>query len=193
MTNEHSDEQLIKNYLNGDEAAFEFLLRRYLTAIYNFTAQYVGFGPNAEDMTQEAFIKAWKNLKKFNASKRFRPWLYKIAYNTVVDHLRRLKTTVISIDDNEDLDQLDYLSDSPDPLEQMENTEYAVTIERAMGKLSEIHRTVIHLYYREQLSLPEIAEVLKKPADTVKSRHRRALLKLRQLLAEDPRVSNNAR
>ncbi len=86
-----TDEQLIKNYLIGDNKALELLIKRYLTPIYNFVLRYVKNTSEAEDVTQEVFVKVWKNLKKFNDNYKFKSWLYTIAKNTSLDYLKKKK------------------------------------------------------------------------------------------------------
>ncbi len=184
-----SDEKLVALYLAGDEAALQSLVRKHMTGIYNFVAQFVGYGQNAEDIAQEAFIKTWKNLKKFNSTKKFKPWLYRIARNSAIDYLRQRKITVplVNTYDDEETNEADYLADpAPLQLEQAMSLETKKAIQKIINSLPQIYSTVLKLYYLEELSMTEIAEVLSEPVDTVKSKHRRALIKIRQLIFEDP-------
>jgi RNA polymerase sigma-70 factor (ECF subfamily) len=84
------DEKLVEAYLKGDKRALEILIKRYLKAIYNFAYKYVG-KEEAEDVTQEVFLKMWRNLKKFKKEKNFQSWLWTIARNTCFDFLRKKK------------------------------------------------------------------------------------------------------
>ena len=86
---ELSDEKLIILAKNGQETAFSALVQRYLSLVYNFSFRYTSSTTDAEDITQEVFIKVWRNLKKFDDSKAFRPWLYKIAKNTSLYWLKK--------------------------------------------------------------------------------------------------------
>lgn len=185
-----SDEKLVEQYLKGDEEALAFLIHKYTSPIYNFTAQIVGRGQNAEDITQETFIKAWKSLKRFDVNKKFKTWLFYIAKNTAIDYLRKRKiaTVDLNIDVGEDEeDGVEKLADPAIlPFENLVLQEQAEIVQKAVDGLPEIYRAVLNLYYQEQLSLPEIAEVFKEPVDTIKSRHRRALLKLKELLISAP-------
>lgn len=186
---EISDEKLVEQYLKGDEGALAFLVHKYTSPIYNFVAQIVGRGQNAEDITQEAFIKAWKSLKKFDVSKKFKTWLFRIAKNTAIDYLRKRKIVVVDLNISEDDDEagIETLADpSVLPFESLILQEQAKVVQKAVDELPEIYRAVLNLYYQEQLSLPEIAEVFNESVDTVKSRHRRALLKLKKLLISAP-------
>ncbi|MCX6813734.1 MAG: sigma-70 family RNA polymerase sigma factor [Candidatus Azambacteria bacterium] len=92
-----TDEQLVKNYFKGDEKSLEELIRRYLPLIYNFSRRYAGDPDNAADITQEVFVKVWKNLKKFNTSKNFRVWLFTIAKNTALDWLKKKNALPFSL------------------------------------------------------------------------------------------------
>ncbi|MFA5062175.1 MAG: RNA polymerase sigma factor [Patescibacteria group bacterium] len=186
MPDLHSDEQLVAAFLTGDEAALNILIQRYTARVYNFVAQYIGHGQDAEDTTQETFIKVWKGLRRFDTTKKFKPWLFQIAKNTAIDFLRKRKlpilTTVVDDDENA-INPVDVLSDqTPLPLEQMAVVERAAIIQKALNLLPNIYSTVINLYYLEELTLAEIAEVLSESLDTIKSRHRRALIKLRELI-----------
>lgn len=98
MTNA-TDEQLIKQYLKGDENSLEILIKRYLKPIYSFVYRNIGNSEKAQDITQEVFIKAWKNLALFRTSKAssgagFKSWLFTIAQNSCIDYLKQKKTAV---------------------------------------------------------------------------------------------------
>ena len=89
---DYSDEQLINNYLKGDEKSLEILIHRYLKPIYNFVYRYVNNKQEAEDVTQEVFVKTWRNLKKFKRNKSFKTWIFSIAKNTAIDSFKKKKT-----------------------------------------------------------------------------------------------------
>ena len=84
-----SDQQLISAYLKGDQAALEILISRYLRLVYDFICQFAKNSADAQDITQEVFIKVWKNLKKFDRQKSFKSWLYTISKNAALDFLRQ--------------------------------------------------------------------------------------------------------
>ena len=84
-----SDNEIIIQYLNGDKDAFTEIVNRYLKLIYNFTYRLVGNEKVAEDISQEVFLKAWKNIKKFDLEKNFKTWIFSIAKNTAIDYLRK--------------------------------------------------------------------------------------------------------
>src|SRR3989338_6167993 len=84
-----SDQQLIADYIAGDEKSLKLLVRRYLKPIYSFTYRYVGGGQDAEDGTQEVFIKIWRHIKRFDQNKSFKTWIFAIAKNTAIDFLKK--------------------------------------------------------------------------------------------------------
>ena len=182
---EKSDEQLITEYFEGDEEALALLVRRYLTPLYNFIYRLSGNAGDAEDIVQEAFVKAWRHLKKFRRGANFKTWLFTIAHHTAIDHLRRRRRLVFSDFENGDAGNVltDTLIDTeslPDELwRRAEDREY---VEALLLRLSPAFREVLYLRYNEELTFDEIGGVLGKSIDTVKSQHRRALLLLRKLI-----------
>ena len=91
-----SDEQLVWDYLKSDEKSLELLIRRYLKPIYSFVYRYVGKAHDADDVTQDVFVKVWRNLKKFDREKSFKTWIFAIAKNTAFDHLKKKKAIPFS-------------------------------------------------------------------------------------------------
>ncbi len=183
----NSDQKLIADYLKGDEKSLEVLIHRYLKPIYSFVYRYVGNKHEAEDITQEAFIKVWKNLKKFDQSRSFKTWIFSIAKNTAIDFLKKKKTVPFSEFENEERKNtlIETLTDlSPLPQEILEKKDISQTLARAMEKLSPKYRMVLFLRYNDHFTFREIAESLGEPIDTVKSQHRRALIILKRLLSE---------
>jgi len=182
-----SDQQLVSDYLSGDEKSLEVLFGRYLKPIYSFTYRYVGDGQDAEDVTQEAFVKVWRNLKKFDQQKSFKTWIFSIAKNTAIDFLKKKKATTFSEFENEEGENMitETLADpSPLPQELLEKAGVAQILNAAMEKLSPKYRMVLFLRYNDQFNFREIAESLGEPIHTITSRHRRALIQLKKLLTE---------
>lgn len=180
-----ADEQLVFDYLKGDEGSLEVLIRRYLKPIYGFVYHMVGNVHDAEDVTQETFVKMWKHLKKFDSRKSFKTWLFSIAKNAALDFLKKKKAIPFSALDNEDGDNvmIDSIADSEAlPSEIFDREDIASFLASAMAKLPPMYRAVLTLHYNEQLRFREIADVLGEPLDTVKSRHRRACSMLRKFL-----------
>jgi len=181
-----SDQQLIEDYFKGDEKSLEALIQRYLKPIYSFTYRYVNTLQDAEDITQETFVKAWKNLKKFDQNKSFKTWIFFIAKNIAIDFLKKKKTIPFSefSDNNGKNIIIETLVDSsllPDKL--VEKSDFVQVLNLAIAKLSPKYRKVLSLRYSNGFNFREIAEFLGESLNTVKSQHRRALTILkRQLL-----------
>jgi RNA polymerase sigma-70 factor (ECF subfamily) len=180
-----TDEELVKNFLAGDEMAFEDLLKRYLKPIYNFIFRFVYDRDAVEDLTQETFLKVWKNIKRFDPEKRFKTWIFTIAKNTAFDYLKKKKTVPFSFFTDEGGENwLENIADEhilPDVI--LERKNLAEELEAILEKLPPHYRAILLLHYKEDFSLHEIAEILGEPYNTIKSRHQRGLLKLKELLA----------
>jgi len=176
FSNHLTDKELVRQYkYTKDERALEVLIKRYLSQIYGFARNYTGNKDNASDITQEVFVKVWKNINKFDESKSFRTWIFTIAKHTVIDWLRH--KTELPLDDSFDL-----ADDSPSVLEQLMSKETSGKLSFAMTKLPSNYSSVIKLYINDGLNFREISETLKAPLNTVKSRYRRGLTLLKNLL-----------
>ncbi|MFA6521413.1 MAG: RNA polymerase sigma factor [Candidatus Gracilibacteria bacterium] len=181
------EQNLIKQYFAGDEGALEVLINLYLKPIYSFVYRYVNGAEEAEDITQEVFVKAWRNLKKFKQNKSFKTWIFEIAKNTALDFLKKKKTIPFSKFEDESGKNvlLETLADPAElPQELLNRQGIAKLLETAMSKLSPSHRMVLFLRYNDHFNFREIAEALTEPLHTIKSRHRRALIKLREILED---------
>lgn len=178
------DRQLIADSLLGDDEAFGRLLSKYLSSVYNFIVQLTRDRIAAEDLAQETFIKAWKNLTRFDQRRNFKTWLFAIAKNTTYDFFKKKKSIPFSFfEDAEGQSTLDMIDDetvSPETL--LEKEEKKEAVEAALESLSEQYRALLTLAYREDFSLAEISEILGVPYNTIKSRHLRALKFMKQAL-----------
>ena len=187
MNKNRSDKELIINYLEGNQESLEILIKQYLKLIYSFTYRYVGNAQEAEDVTQEVFVKVWRNLKKFDQEKSFKTWIFSIAKNTAIDHLKKKRAIPFCEFENEEGENMitETLADPfPLPHELLEKAGIAHLLTSAMGKLSLKYRMVLFLRYNDHFNFREIAESLGEPLNTVKSRHRRTLVMLKNLLSE---------
>ncbi|MDB4984458.1 MAG: polymerase subunit sigma-24 [Patescibacteria group bacterium] len=181
--------QWIKDSIKGDQSAFAELVRHYTAQIYNFCYRLTGNVQTAEDATQETFIKVWKNLKKFDAKQSFRAWIFTIARNTTTDFLRKKKSIPFSnIGNNTEEFAFEDILESDD--EHIEETigkvQDAHYVEKLLDEVPPDTKTVLTLYYQSDMTFDEIARVLGKSINTVKSQHRRALIKLREILSDAP-------
>ena len=172
-----NDQELVQNFLAGDDTAFEKLLKRYLKPVYNFLYRITNNSSVIDDLAQETFIKAWKNIHRFDQSKNFKVWLFAIAKNTAYDFLKKKKTIPFSFYTSEEGDnRLEKISDGQmQPQELMVKSDLAQEIEKKLKKLPAHYRSILILHYKEDFSLNEIAVILRKPYNTIKSQHSRAL------------------
>lgn len=181
---DHTDEQLIANYLSGDEQSLELLVKHFLKPIYGFVYRYIGSVQEAEDATQDVFIKVWRNFKKFDRQKSFKTWIFSIAKNTAIDYLKKKKNVPFSFLLNDGENNLTLTLADPAPLssELFDRQNLRDTLAKAMDKLALPYRMVLFLRYNDHFNFREIAESLDEPLNTVKSRHRRAMIMLKNLL-----------
>jgi len=181
---ERDDRQLIADTLNGNDDAFAFLVHRHLSAVYNFAYRFGG-REEADDIAQETFFKIWKNLKKFRPEENFKTWMFQIARNTTIDHMRKKRDITFSKFENEEGENFleETLADT-EPLadEIFARAEKEKHMEKMFAELPPLYREVLILHYQNNFTFEEIGQILKKPLHTVKSQHRRALILLRNIL-----------
>jgi len=183
----YKDEQLIANYLRGDGRSLEVLIKRYLKSIYSFVYQYTRNSQDAQDITQEVFIKVWRSSRRFDQKKSFKTWIFSIAKNTAIDFFRKKKAIPFSVFENAEGNNIivDALVDTaPIPDELFEQAGIARMLNSAMDKLSLKYRMVLSLHYNDHFTFREISEILEESINTVKTRHRRGIVTLRKFLKE---------
>ncbi len=181
-----NDRQLIENYFKDDEKSLEILIGKYLKPIYGFIYRYVGNAQEAEDITQETFVKMWRNLKKFDKQKGFKTWIFSIAKNTSIDFLRKKKVITFSEFENERGESTileKFIDSSPLPNELLERKDLMGTLAKAIGKLLPKYRKTLLLRHNDNLTFREISETTGEPLNTVKSRYRRGVILLKKLLS----------
>jgi RNA polymerase sigma-70 factor (ECF subfamily) len=180
------DATLVTAFMKGDGDSFVALVDRYMPTVYKFIYRYVGNTDAANDIVQDAFIKVWKNIRKFDPEKNFKTWLLTIAKNTALDAIKKKKAVLFSRIEEGETDLDTFLApyvDGPDlPDELFERKQTKADLELVLQKLNPSYRSVLLLRYTEHLKFREIADILQEPIDTIKSKHRRALLQLRKLL-----------
>lgn len=181
------DAELIAEYRLGNEDAFGQLLQRYLSPVYHFVFQLAGDRSAAEDIVQETFIKAWKHLARYDRSRSFKTWLFAIAKNTAYDFLKKKKSFPFSSFEDEEGNNILEESVSAETLlpdEMLERKDAADELEAVLREIPERYRSLLLLAYKEDFSLQEIADILGEPYNTIKSRHGRALKRLKQAFLE---------
>lgn len=172
------EKDLICRAARGDAEAFRQLVEAYQTPAYRLAARMCG-PDSAEDVTQEAFLAAWRALPEFRGDCRFSTWLYRLVSNAAIDCLRREKKHR----DTGDVDDLELPDSGPSLQEQAERSDTRNAVRRALDRLSPEHRQVLLLRFMQELDYGEIARALNVSEGTVKSRINRAKSKLREVLA----------
>lgn len=176
----------------GREAAFRELVRRYERPVFSLVFRMVRDTATAEDLAQDTFIKVLNHIDKYRPEFKFSSWLFKIANNLTIDHLRRRRVDTISIEGAPDAvtaesaraTTIAVVSGNESPLEELESRELGTAIERAIGKLRPEYRACIMLRHVEDKSYEEIAEIVKLPLGTVKTYIHRARHELRTALGD---------
>jgi RNA polymerase sigma-70 factor (ECF subfamily) len=181
-----TDEQLISDYLEGNEPALAILVDRYLDDAYTFAVKLVNDPEVAEDITQESFTKAWKNIRKFIPGKSFRSWLFSIVHNTAIDFLRKKKDVPFSAfemnADGENIFVANIVDVELLPEELLAKAEDARYMQILLLQINPDYREVLNLRYTSNMTFDEIGKMLKRPLHTVKSQYRRGLVALRRLI-----------
>jgi RNA polymerase sigma-70 factor (ECF subfamily) len=179
MGDREVDQQLVERAQRGDKRAFELLVLKYQRKLGRLLSRFVRDSAEVEDVTQEAFIKAYRALPSFRGDSAFYTWLYRIGINTAKNYLvalgRRAPTTTgFDNEEAEGFEDAEQLRDSSTPESELEGKEIAATVNRAMDALPPDLRTAITLREIEGLSYEEIASVMNCPVGTVRSRIFRA-------------------
>jgi RNA polymerase sigma-70 factor (ECF subfamily) len=182
-----SDERLVELSLDGDEGAFGILVRRYQRRLTAFLSQLVGDMELARELSQEAFVRAWSALERFNPKYRFSTWLFRIAHNLGIDQLRkrRLLTTPLFRTDSEGDEVEVVIPDlDKDPLGHLENRALASELREVIKGLRPEYRELVLLRHFGGLSYQEIADFTEMPLGTVKNKLFRAHSVLRKALTD---------
>ncbi|MCK5417309.1 MAG: RNA polymerase sigma factor [Desulfobacterales bacterium] len=194
QTSDTQPAELVKQARDGNRFAFDQLIDRYQGDIHRMIYFRIRARMDAEDLTQDVFIRAYRSISRLREPERFRSWLYTIAVNRVNDYLRkkRVRSIFKSSDEGTDIQpEADQLREQPEALEQVLKEDFWRQVGRIAKKLSKMEREVFMLRFLDNLNINEIAQILKKSESTVKTHLYRALAKfkkekgLRQFLQED--------
>jgi len=186
--------ELVKQASDGNRFAFEQLIDHHQGDIYRMIYYRIRARMDAEDLTKDVFIRAFRSISRLREPDRFRGWLFRIAVNRVNDYLRkkRVRSIFKSSDENPDIEpQATQSEEQPEALQQVLKEDFWRQVGRIAKKLSKMEREVFMLRFLDNLNINEIAQILKKSESTVKTHLYRALAKfkkektLRQFLQED--------
>jgi len=178
-TNSVTDLELIQKIAMGDEVAFSELYKRYNLPVYNFILRLILRKDAAEDVLQEVFIAVWQGSNRFQSKSAVKTWLFRIAYHKSISWLRKDKIRRQSLN----IDELSIFSDKPSPEGSLIEHWQEAQIKSAVAHLSHNHRSVIELTFVHGFSYKEIANIMKCPVGTVKSRMNYALRYLKTNLS----------
>ena len=174
----NNDKELVKKAQNGDKAAFDALVTKYQFKVVNLVTRFVKDVDEAQDVAQEAFIKAYRGLSNFRGDSAFYTWLYRIAINSaknyIVSQSRKSPTYAVDIDDAEHMETAAALKDIDTPEGKLLTSEIENTVYKAIKELPEDLKTAITLRELEGMTYEEIANVMECPIGTVRSRIFRA-------------------
>ena len=177
-TSELLDQELVQKVQQGDKSAYDYLVRKYQHKIILLVNRYVKDPSEAQDVAQEAFIKAYRALGNFRGDSAFYTWLYRIAINTAKNHLvsraRRFSDSQVDVYEAEQVQSVPQLKGLDTPEQELLNDEIVLAIQSAIDKLPEEMRTAIMLREFEGMSYEEIAITMDCPVGTVRSRIFRA-------------------
>lgn len=180
---------VIRRVCAGDTDAFEALVTAYQKQVYNLALRTVGNEEDAADMTQEAFLRAYRSLGSFRGDSKFSVWLYRLTTNICIDFLRsrgrRPTVSLTAADEDEEPQELDVADDRFDPVQSLERAELRRAVQRGLASLPEDYRRILMLRELSGLSYAEIGQVLRLEEGTVKSRLFRARKKLCDFLRKD--------
>lgn len=178
------DRELVARALQGEEAAYRALVERHKRGLFSLIVRLVGDREEAEDLAQEVFVRAFRNLKRFDPGYSFSSWLLKIGQNLSIDTLRARKPPAEPFHERgEEGPPLQISDEVESPEKRAERLETREILGRAVAQLPPHYRAVIHLFHVQEKSYPEIAEILDLPMGTVKTHLYRARQALRELLA----------
>lgn len=183
---EPSDELLLSRYKQGDARAFRELMERYAVSIYNLAYRFLRDPMEAENVTQETFLRVMLALPRLRVETPFKPYLFRIAVNLCHDLARKKRPTLFSeIETHDGATSETLTDDAPEVWERLAEAELAARVHTALSQLPAPYQTVLLLRYGEDFSYAEIAQALSLPLNTVRTHLRRAKQRLRAQLERD--------
>jgi len=177
----HSDEYYIDRVLQGDHSAYAMLVERHKDMVFTLACRMLKNREEAEEVAQDAFLKAYSSLRKFRKDSRFSTWVYRIVYNLSVSHLRKNRKQMHSLDD--EAHHLD-LEDTHQRMDNLEKGDRKKYIQQALFQLSYDEQTIMTLYYQDDLAVDEIADITQMSQSNVKVKLHRARKRLHDHLGQ---------
>ena len=184
-----TDKELITRVLAGDEASYGTLVTRYRDYVYTIAVRIVGNDEDAEDVAQEAFVRAYRALPRFRGDSKFSSWLYRIATNRALTHLKKRRRRAVTVDIESGphveagvVDDAGGQEMSPELM--VRDDEFRRAVRAAVQELPEQYRVVVTLFYLEERSYREVAATLGIPMGTLKTHLHRARALLRDILTK---------
>jgi RNA polymerase sigma-70 factor (ECF subfamily) len=171
-------ESLIQRCLGGDQNAWELIVHQYWRKVFNIAYKFVGKHDEAEDLTQDIFIKIFKSLSTFDRRANFQTWLISVSRNLCIDHYRSVRKERETIDRQVDPNELTPASTDPGPMAALEQRDRVTLLRQALGQLPDTLRTAVLMRDIQEMSYQEIADKLGLPEGTVKSRINRGRTEL---------------
>ena len=177
-----ADAEIVEKILGGDKDAFAFIVERYQKGLINFIFRMVGHYEEALELTQEVFIRVYSNIASYDSTYKFSTWLYRIASNLTIDHLRRNDPRAASLDevDEDNEKKIELESGDPGPHDRLEKKMMEREINEAILTLEPLYRELIILRHIHFRSYEEMAKITNLPIGTVKNR----IFRARKLLME---------
>jgi RNA polymerase sigma-70 factor (ECF subfamily) len=178
-----TDAELVRDALAGSQAAYRTLVTRYASAAVNVAARLVHDRAVAEELAQDAFVRAFARLDSYDPERKFSAWFFRVLHNLVIDHLRRRRVETVSLDAlTADGYQGPTDAAAASPEDEVERQGLALALEDALGRLRREYREVVVLRYQQGLTIEEIAAALDLPEGTVKTFLHRARKELAGLM-----------
>jgi RNA polymerase sigma-70 factor, ECF subfamily len=174
----HAIDEIIQRCLNGDQSAWETIVRLYWRRVFNIAYKFVGKHDQAEDLTQDVFLKLFKSLDTFDRRANFQTWLISVSRNLCIDHYRSVRKERETMNRDVDPADLSPVSTTRSPHAELEQRDRVELLRLALGKLAPTLRTAVMLRDIQELSYQEIANRLRLPEGTVKSRINRGRTEL---------------
>lgn len=177
-----NDEHIINQIMEGDTKAFAILVERYKDLVFTLTIRMLKNREEAEEVSQDTFIKVYKSLSKFKGDSKFSTWIYRVAYNTCLDRIKKNKRQWNDVTIDEFTEHK--IKTIDDALENLEKFEQQRTIQECIQQLPSDDSFILTLFYFEDLSLEEISKIVNIDANTIKVRLFRSRKKLASILRQ---------